>query len=98
MNYLLYDQPPDGRPIRLTLDINLQRAVDGLIRETQGAAVVLNAESGEILAISTYPFFDANQLEENWDNWNNSENAPFLNRASQGAYPTGGLLSPLKKK
>jgi len=95
MNYLLYDHPPDGRPIRLTLDINLQRAVDGLIKETQGAAVVLNAESGEILAISTYPFFNANQLEENWENWNKSENAPFLNRASQGAYPIGGLLSPL---
>jgi cell division protein FtsW (lipid II flippase) len=95
MSYLLYDQPPDGRSIRLTLDMDLQRAVDDLIRETQGAAVVFNAESGEILAISTYPFFDANQLEENWDNWNNSENAPFLNRASQGAYPIGGLLSPL---
>ena len=95
MNYLLYDQPPDGRPIRLTLDIDLQRAVDDLMKENQGAAVVINAESGEILAISTYPFFNANQLEENWDNWNNSENAPFLNRASQGAYPIGGLLSPL---
>jgi len=28
MNYLLYDQPPDGRSIRLTLDIDLQRTVD----------------------------------------------------------------------
>jgi len=95
MNYLLYDQPPDGRPIRLTLDLDLQRAVDDLMRETQGAAVVLNAESGEILAISSYPFFNANQLEENWDSWNNSKNAPFLNRATQGTYPTGGLLSSL---
>jgi len=95
MSYLLYDQPPNGRPIRLTLDLNLQRAVDDLMGKNQGAAVVLNAESGEILAISTYPFFDANQLEDNWDNWSNSENAPFLNRASQGAYPIGGLLSPL---
>jgi len=93
MNYLLYDQPPDGRSIRLTLDMDLQRAVDDLMKENQGAAVVMNAESGEILAISTYPFFNANQLEENWDNWNNNENAPFLNRATQGTYPIGGLLS-----
>ena len=75
--------------------MNLQRSVDDLMRDNQGAAVVLNANSGEILAISTYPFFDANQLEENWDEWNNSKNSPFLNRASQGAYPIGGLLSPL---
>ena len=53
----------------------------------------MNAESGEILAISTYPFFNANQLEENWENWSNNENAPFLNRATQGTYPIGGLLS-----
>jgi len=95
MNYLLYDQPPDGRSIRLTLDLDLQRAVDDLMEENQGAAVVMNAENGEILAISTYPFINANQLEENWDNWNNDENAPFLNRATQGTYPIGGLLSSL---
>ncbi len=95
INYLLYDQPPDGRSIRLTLDLDLQRAVDDLMKENQGAAVVMNAESGDILAISTYPFFNANQLEENWENWNNDENAPFLNRATQGTYPIGGLLSSL---
>jgi hypothetical protein len=65
------------------------------MKENQGAAVVMNAESGEILTISTYPFFNANQLEENWENWNNDENAPFLNRATQGTYPIGGLLSSL---
>ena len=95
LNYLIYDQPPDGRSIRLTLDLKLQDEVDNLLQNNQGAAVVLNAINGNILAISTQPYFDANQLEENWASWNNSENAPFLNRASQGAYPVSGLLSPL---
>lgn len=95
LNYLLYDQPPDGRPIRLTLDLTLQHKVDELLQNDQGAAVVLDALNGNIMAISTQPYFDANLLEENWASWNNSENAPFLNRASQGAYPVNGLLSPL---
>ena len=95
LNYLLYDQPPDGRSIRLTLDLDLQKAVDDFMYENQGAAVAINAENGEILAISTYPFIDANQLDENWDDWKSSENAQFLNRSSQGAYPIGGLLAPL---
>jgi cell division protein FtsW (lipid II flippase) len=42
MNFLLYDQPPDGRPIRLTLDIDLQSAVDNLMRGNQGAAVKMH--------------------------------------------------------
>ncbi|MDO9546192.1 MAG: penicillin-binding transpeptidase domain-containing protein, partial [Pelolinea sp.] len=95
LNYLLYDQPPIGRAIRLTLDLKLQQKVDDLLQNDQGAAVVLDASNGNILAIATQPFFDANELEENWAAWNSSENAPFLNRASQGAYPVGGLLSPL---
>jgi cell division protein FtsW (lipid II flippase) len=94
-NYLLYDQPPDGRAIRSTIDLNLQKTVDNLLSRNTGAAVVMNPENGEIFAISTYPFIDANTLDEQWDEWKNSEDAPFLNRASQGAYPVGGLVAPL---
>jgi cell division protein FtsW (lipid II flippase) len=95
MNYLLYDQPPDGRSIRLTIDIKIQKKVDEIIQNFQGAAVVLDAENGNILALATNPYFNANSLEENWSSWNTSENSVFLNRASQGAYPVGGLLSPI---
>jgi cell division protein FtsW (lipid II flippase) len=94
-NYLLHDQPPDGRSIRLTLDIKIQKKVDEIFQNFQGAAVVLDAENGNILAVTTNPYFDANSLEDNWSRWNVSENSVFLNRASQGAYPVGGLLSPI---
>jgi cell division protein FtsW (lipid II flippase) len=95
MNYLLYDQPPDGRSIRLTIDLNLQKKVDEILQNYQGAAVVLDAQNGNILALATNPYFNANDLEDNWSTWNTSENGVFLNRASQGAYPVGGLLSPI---
>lgn len=94
-SYLLYDQPPEGRPIRLTIDIDLQKLGDQLLEDKNGGLVVLNAESGEILAISTSPHFDANDLKEKREHWQTNEDSPFLNRAIQGAYPVGGLLSPL---
>jgi cell division protein FtsI/penicillin-binding protein 2 len=78
--------------LRLSLDLDLQRIADDLLGEQAGAAVLLNYESGEILAMSSFPTFDANQLAQDWDALIRSEQAPLLNRATQGRYAAGGLL------
>ena len=44
-----------------------QGIISGEKVEHQGALVLLNAESGEILAMSSHPSFDANRLQEGWD-------------------------------
>ena len=91
---LLYAQTPPGLDVRLTINLDLQKQVDSLLDGHTGAAVVLNAESGEILAISSQPTFDPNTLEENWSTWATDEDAYFLNRATQGTYPPGTALGP----
>ncbi|MFU8826093.1 MAG: FtsW/RodA/SpoVE family cell cycle protein [Brevefilum sp.] len=91
---LLYNQPPEGLDIRLTLDLDLQASADALLEGHTGAVVVINANSGEILAMSSYPYFDATELETTWDELLTDENAPLLNRAAQGLYPPGGALFP----
>ncbi len=92
--HLVYDQPPIGVDVRLTLDLDIQRELDELLSGFQGAGIVLDAESGEILASSSQPGFDANALDENWSVWNQAEEAPFLNRVMQGSYPAGSILIP----
>jgi len=92
-NYLLYDQPLPGRDIKLTLNQPTQTLLDEMLIDSQGAALVMNASTGEILAISSTPAFDANTLSQNLDNWKNDPASPLLNRASQGAYPLGELLT-----
>ncbi|MBA4385775.1 MAG: hypothetical protein C0410_13645, partial [Anaerolinea sp.] len=96
VNRLLTAQYPVGADIRLSLDINLQLVADDLLKGQTGALVMLNAESGEVMVISTSPTFDANTLEENWESWKSDPSSPLLNRATQGQYPsgnaTGGLL------
>jgi len=94
-NYLLYDQPLPGRDVKLTLDKNIQQYVDSNLEGYNGAAVILNPANGEILAISSQPNFDANTLDTHWETWNKDENAPFLNRATQGSYPLGSLITTL---
>ena len=93
-NYLLYNQPLPGRDIKLTLDLSTQKVLDSLLDEAPGAAVVMNAATGEILAISSNPSFDANSLAKNLDSWKKDPTSPMLNRVSQGAYPLGELLTP----
>jgi len=49
----------------------------------------------EFMAYETYhPYFDAKNLEENWQNLVNDENAPLVNRATQGLSPPGSTLFP----
>lgn len=94
-NHLLYGQPPAGLDVRLTLNMSLQKRADELLAEHKGAIVLLNAQSGEILAMASHPSFDANHLAENWETLINDQEAPLVNRASLGLYPTGSALGGL---
>lgn len=93
-NFLLYDQPPAGRDVRTTIDLDIQAYIDELLESHKASAVVMNAKTGDILAIASHPHYDANQLNENFGSWMDDEGAPFLNRAVQGAYPIGELITP----
>lgn len=94
-HHLLYGQPPPGLNIRLTLDLNLQRAADELLDGHQGALVLLNANTGEILVMASHPNFDPNQLKETIGLLAQDDRAPLLNRAAQGQYHAGTAVGPL---
>ncbi len=89
---ILYTQAPPGLDVRLSLDSNLQQISDTLLVGKTGAIVLLNAQTGEILSMSSSPTFDPNSLEENWEKWTADESAPLLNRAVQGFYPAGTTM------
>jgi cell division protein FtsW (lipid II flippase) len=91
---LLYNQPPEGLNVRLTLDFDLQRKADTLLANTPGTIILLNASSGEILAMASHPYFDAANLETEWSALLSNEDAPLLNRATVGQYPPGNTLFP----
>lgn len=83
---LLYGTPPPGLDVRLSLDLSLQRLADDLLGADQGAIVLLNASTGEILAMASHPTYDANQLDALGPALNTDPSAPLLNRATQGQY------------
>jgi cell division protein FtsW (lipid II flippase) len=92
--HLLYGQPPPGLDVRLSLDLDLQTMADHLLEGHRGALVLINAHTGEILAMASSPTFDANQLSSTWESLVNDPGSPLFDRAGMGLYPSGYALGP----
>ncbi len=96
--WTLSEQPAQAsHDIYTTLDTDLQRAAENLLGERVGAIVVLDARSGEVLALVSYPRFDPGALtagatQEQWGALLNDPRRPFLNRATSGIYPPGSTF------
>ncbi len=86
--------PPPGRGVRLTLDLALQQAADEALGDRPGAVVLINSETGEILALASHPTFDANTLDATWSELVDDPRSPLLNRATLGLYQPGAVLAP----
>lgn len=93
-NQILYGQPPPGLDIRLSINLETQKLVNEALDGKQGAIILMNAETGEILAIGSQPGFDPNTLEENWLTWSTQDDSPMVNRVTQGQYPVGSAIGP----
>jgi penicillin-binding protein A len=92
--------------VRLTLDSPLQAAAQAALGDKTGAVVLLDAQSGAILALATYPRFDPNtlvlpdrasdadvtQVQAAWQALSARQDSPLLNRATQGRYPPGSVI------
>jgi cell division protein FtsW (lipid II flippase) len=92
-HHLLYGQPPPGLDIRLTLDLEMQSIADEMLANQIGGLVLMNAENGEILVMSSQPSYDPNRVDEEWERLIQDPQSPLLNRVTQGSYPTGDLIS-----
>jgi cell division protein FtsW (lipid II flippase) len=97
LDHLLYGTPPPGLDIRLSIDLNIQRKADQLLASHPGAIILMNAQTGEILAMASHPTYDPNNLDQIGTSLINSSLAQLVNRATQGLYPLGtSLILPLE--
>lgn len=94
LNQQLLHEPQIGRDVQLTLDAELQTTAEALFGTEQGALVLLDVVTGDILAMVSHPGYNPNRLDENFDELVEDETAPLLNRAVQGQYQPGLVLQP----
>jgi peptidoglycan glycosyltransferase len=90
----LLHRQPGGRDVRLSLDSSLQLAADLALGGRKGAVVVLDALSGDILALVSHPTFEPSRLDEQFGQLRADPDSPLLNRATQGLYQPGTALQP----
>ncbi len=87
-----------GRDVRLTIDIELQREIEGLLDGAGiglGAAVVIDVPTGEILALASAPRYDLNRYNELLAEMNADWRRPMVHRAAGGKYPPGSTVKPV---
>lgn len=86
-----------GNDLCLTIDHKLQSYAYSLLEGKKGAVVAMNPKTGEILAIVSKPDFNPNSsvLSQNWDNMVDSEDSPFVPRATFGLYPPGSTFKAI---
>ncbi|MBQ8030061.1 MAG: penicillin-binding protein 2, partial [Butyrivibrio sp.] len=77
-----------------TLDTGLQEVAYNALSARNGAIVVSNPKTGEILAMVSKPDFDPGTIQEEWDSLiaDKSPDAKLLNRVTQGLYPPGSTF------
>jgi cell division protein FtsW (lipid II flippase) len=89
---LLMGQYPPGFDVKISIDTELQEKADQVLAGHTGSIILMNAETGEILALATSPTFNANLLSTKWSEWKNEPTAPLINRATQASYAPGTVL------
>jgi penicillin-binding protein 2 len=97
---VLSESPPvQGNNLYLTIDSRLQKVAEKAFAEYSGAAVAIDPNNGEILALVSMPVFDPNLFVngisyDNYDALRDSHRRPLFNRALSGQYPPGSTTKP----
>ena len=96
----LEEEPPDeGKRLRLTIDFDVQRALEDGFKASgfNGASVILDPNTGEVLAFTSVQAYDPNAFaagidRATWASLNNDDLKPLQDRAIQGRYPPGSTF------
>lgn len=92
-----------GKDVTLTLDIQLQQRIENYLASYPHdpncgpgtAAVVIDAGTGDILALVSMPVFDLNRARFDYDSLVKDSNEPLINRAICEQYPPGSVIKPV---
>ncbi len=89
-----------GRAVQLTIDADLQSFAARRMGRESGAAIVIDCQTGAILAFVSMPCFDPNAFiggigQQMWAMLRADDHIPLLNKATRGLYPPGSTLKPM---
>ena len=89
-----------GPDLQLTVDLDIQRAVEAQLAGMRGACAVVDPRNGAVLAMASAPSYDLNAFvpvltQETYARYLNDPGKPLLNRACGGLYAPGSTFKPV---
>ena len=89
-----------GKPVKLTIDIDLHNYAARRLGRESGSVVVFDCLTGDILTMASMPCYDPNSFSDGIGvseyKWlREDDHLPLLNKSLQGLYPPGSTLKPL---
>ena len=95
-----------GGEVTLSVDADLSEAMYNIIATStaqsgsrSGAAAIMDVETGEIIAMTSYPSYDPEVMSDGDDielikKYNDDPKFPFLNKVLAGVYTPGSIVKP----
>ena len=97
ISYLRTQRAKPGQDLKLTIDIDIQRAAELALGDANGAIVAMDPRNGEILALVSHPSFDPNAFSvrigrTEWNQLLANPNHPLMNKAIQDQLAPGSTF------
>ncbi len=89
--FWLGKEKPRGKDIITSLNPAIQKKAHEILK-SPGAIVVIDARSGAVRGLYSFPSFDPNRLNEDFKALLKDTRKPLLNRATAGLYPPGSTF------
>ena len=89
-----------GKDLKLTIDIDIQRAAEHALNGRNGAMIAMDPHTGEVLALVSRPTFDPNEFSvritrNQWSKYVTDPDHPLLNKAIQAQLAPGSTFKIL---
>ncbi len=95
-----YLKETQGQSVRTTIDIEVQKLAQNLLKDKSGSICVMDIYTGEILTMASSPTYDPNKFthgieSKDWKEIKNNPFRPLINKSIAGLYSPGSTLKPI---
>ncbi|WP_440916064.1 penicillin-binding protein 2 [Candidatus Pelagibacter sp.] len=100
ISQLEFQKGEKGKTLRLTIDTEVQKLANELLKDKAGSICVMDIYTGAVIAMHSSPSFDPNLFvfgisQDDWQLIRNDPMKPLVNKTLQGNYSPGSTIKPI---
>jgi len=100
ISQLEFQKGQNGKTLRLTIDTEVQKLANELLKDKAGSICVMDIYTGAVIAMHSSPSFDPNLFvfgisQDDWQLIRNDPMKPLVNKTLQGNYSPGSTIKPI---